>query len=342
MARVLNRGFYLENHMTERKLASVQRIAEIKPIPGADAIEAARVNGWWVVVNISQFSVGDLALYLEIDSWVPTELAPFLSKGHSPRVFNGVEGERLRTVKLRGKLSQGLILPLPPGAHAEGDDLTETLGIQKWERPISACLQGICRSTFPSCIPKTDQERIQNIPEVFDDLDIPYQCTVKLDGSSMTVAWIDGEMHVCSRNMDLKLDQENNAFVDTAKRIFSNSVHQDLAIQGELMGPKIQGNRESLSDYRFFVFDIFDIEFQSYWTPDLVYRFCEIHDLEHVPSLGYFKLREFGTMEAVLKAAEGPSLHHAVREGVVFKSVTSPRFSFKAIANNFLLQEKDI
>lgn len=95
-----------------RKLATVRKIDEIRPIEGADAIEAAVVGGWTVVVKRGEFTVGDLAVYLEIDSWVPTELAPFLSKGGEPREFNGVRGERLRTVTLRKTISQGLLLKL--------------------------------------------------------------------------------------------------------------------------------------------------------------------------------------------------------------------------------------
>lgn len=95
-----------------RKLASIKKIEEIKKIEGADKICAYRVDGWWVVDTIDRYQPGDLAVYLEIDSWVPNELAPFLSKGQEPREFNGVKGQRLRTVKLRGVTSQGLLLPL--------------------------------------------------------------------------------------------------------------------------------------------------------------------------------------------------------------------------------------
>jgi RNA ligase (TIGR02306 family) len=94
-----------------RKLASIRKIADIRPIPDADAIEVAVVDGWKVVVKKGEYSVGDLAVYLEIDAWVPHALAPFLSKGQEPREYNGVKGERLRTVKLRGQVSQGLLLP---------------------------------------------------------------------------------------------------------------------------------------------------------------------------------------------------------------------------------------
>ncbi len=97
----------------ERKLASIKRITEIRPIAGADAIECAIVGGGWpVVVKKGQFSVNELALFCEIDSFIPTELAPFLSRGKEPKEFNGVKGERLRTVKLRGQLSQGLLLSI--------------------------------------------------------------------------------------------------------------------------------------------------------------------------------------------------------------------------------------
>jgi hypothetical protein len=95
-----------------RKLATVRKIDEIRPIAGADAIEAAVVGGWTVVVKRGEYTAGDLAVYLEIDSWVPTELASFLSKGGEPREFNGVRGERLRSIKLKGQISQGLLLPM--------------------------------------------------------------------------------------------------------------------------------------------------------------------------------------------------------------------------------------
>lgn len=163
---------------TTRKLASIKPITYIKPIEGADAIECAIVDGGWpVVVKKGEYKVGDVAIYLEIDSWVPHELAPFLSKGQEPREYNGVKGERLRTVKLRGQVSQGLLLPTtildekglwPLAGDPVGHDLTAQLGIQKWEPPIPAQLQGTMKGNFPHFIPKTDQERCQNLRKEFD------------------------------------------------------------------------------------------------------------------------------------------------------------------------------
>lgn len=168
----------------ERKLASVRIVTGIRPIPDADAIECAIVGGGWpVVVKKGEFQVGDLAIYFEIDSWIPHELAPFLSKGKEPREYNGMKGERLKTVKLRGQVSQGLLLRFsdispsfyvvslaePYGGREflrvdqcvweEGEDFTLEFGIQKWEAPIDACLAGQVRGNFPSFLVKTDQER---------------------------------------------------------------------------------------------------------------------------------------------------------------------------------------
>lgn len=169
----------------KRKLASIQRIEEVRDIENADAIQAYRVLGWWIVDKKNAYKVGDLVVYLSLDSWVPHELAPFLSKGQEPREYNGVKGERLRTIKLRGQISQGLLLKvgetireLPqqfiqylPGGYVQfGDlepvrlfevdtDLTNILGIQKWEPQIPAQLQGKIKGNFPSWARKTDQER---------------------------------------------------------------------------------------------------------------------------------------------------------------------------------------
>ena len=134
-----------------RKLASIQKILDIGPIPGADAIEVATINAWKVVVKKGEFDVGDLVIYMEVDSWVPSTLAPFLSKGKEPREYEGIKGERLRTVRLRGQVSQGLILPvhyadpglgIVPFHYVEGQDVSQALGIVKYEPPIPACLAG--------------------------------------------------------------------------------------------------------------------------------------------------------------------------------------------------------
>ena len=349
----------------ERKLASVQQILDIQPIEGADKIERATINGWHVVTaKENNFKIGDWVVYFEIDSWIPHELAPFLSKGKEPRVFEGVRGERLRTIKLRGQVSQGLIMPngIVPGMVDEGQDVTELLGIKKWEKPINPQLHGVCRGNFPSFLRKTDQERVQNIlREVREsfEADEEFEITEKIDGSSMTVyhrAYEDIEYNepitdvgVCSRNLDLKMDQEGNAFVN--KAINSGLVkalrqyNRNIAVQGELYGEGIQGNNEGIVGTEFAVFDIFDIDNYRYLTPyerEAVY-FDLLNlgaDIKHVPVLNKKITLDSPYIEDILKAAEGKNSAGNEREGIVFKS-HSREFSFKAISDIFLLGEKD-
>jgi RNA ligase (TIGR02306 family) len=376
-----------------RKLASIRRIADIQPIEGADAIEVATVDGWKVVVKKNEFTIGDLVVYLEIDSWVPHELAPFLSKGSEPREYNGVKGERLRTIKLRGQVSQGLLLRVEERDYinflikwnggvsdilhvSEGQDVTEWLGIQKWEAPIPAQLQGQAAGTFPtSLIPKTDQERIQNCfgeiqkrakrfatekvwnaetqtleehpVEVPADFQEPtYEVTMKLDGSSMTLFRWEGQLRVCSRNLELKINDENkdNTFVAMALK-YGEKIPDGFALQGEVCGPGIQGNREGFTEHKFFVFDVFMIREHRYMSPagrrdflGLVDNDSELPD--HVPVLGTdWKAPE--SVEAGLALAEGPSINHKIREGLVWKCNEDPSFSFKTISNQFLLKGGD-
>ena len=358
--------------MAERKLASIRRIANIQPIEGADAIVVATIDGWKVVVKKGEFKVGDLAVYLEIDSWVPHAFAPFLSKGSEPREYGGVRGERLRTVKLRGQVSQGLLLKLETVPEKgisnavpfiedgrirhqvvngdEGEDVTELLNIQKWEAPIPAQLAGQVRGMFPTgLIPKTDQERIQNcFPEVQAKDEATYEVTMKLDGTSCTIFRWEDELRVCSRNLELKINDENrdNTLVAMALKI-GDSIPDRFAFQGELMGPGIQSNREGFSEHKFFVFDIFDIQKHEYLKPfDRRKLVSDIKfDSEDIP-LFHVPVKEKGikapiSVEEGLALAEGPSINHKVREGLVWKCNEDPSFSFKTISNAFLLKGGD-
>jgi RNA ligase (TIGR02306 family) len=327
-----------------RKLASVRRISEVSDIEGADAIVCAKVDGWQVVVKKGEFKAGELAVFFELDSWVPSTLAPFLSKGKEPREFNGVKGERLRTVKLKGCLSQGLLLSFEQvgasTAWLEGEDLTTLLGIQKWEAPLPTQLQGVARGTLPSFLRRTDQERVQNLAGKID-WGQPYHITMKLDGSSMQIYRRNGEWGVCSRNIDLKMDQEGNTFVEVAKKLIDEVGHhadlfEGFSLQGELMGPGIQGNRENLTEFKFYVFDIWDIDLQRHTPPGKVWEFCKALGFNHVPVLSH-STDEISNVKQALAYAEGPSLNHKEREGAVFRQLNG-LFSFKAISNKFLLK----
>ena len=203
--------------MSERRLATIRTIDAIESIEGADLIEVAVVGGWRVIVKRNEFKVGDLAVYFELDS--------FLQEGNpawqflvdkSSRIFDGRRGHVLRTVKLRGVYSQGLLLPLKPTCERiesqlfDGLDVTYPLGIDKYEPPVAAQLAGLVKGNFPATIPKTDLERIQNLSRYLGELasDV-YEISEKIEGSSATFAIIDNEFVVCSRNLSLKETADN-------------------------------------------------------------------------------------------------------------------------------------
>ena len=348
-----------------RKMATIRRIDELNPIEGADKIEVATVGGWKVVCQKGLYVVGDLVVYCEIDSFIPTTIAPFLTKdGHYPKTYEGVEGERLRTIKLRGQISQGLLLPTfktehnvsyihqgPPSIGVfmkiveEEDDVSEFLGIVKYEPPMSAQLAGVARGNFPSQIPKTDQERCQNLKrEISQAGDTTFEVTEKLDGSSMTVYLIDGVFGVCSRNLDLK-ESEGNTFWKVARELDLETkmrfMGDNFAIQGELIGEGIQKNIYDIKGHRFMVFDMYDIIEGDYMTPDKVRAICKVQNLNHCPvilpngSVNH-------TIDELLELAEGKSELNVKteREGLVFKAVNGS-FTFKAISNKFLLKHGD-
>jgi RNA ligase (TIGR02306 family) len=341
--------------MSDRKLATIRVISRLKPIKDADLIEVAVIDGWEVVIKKDEFNVGDLCVYFEIDSWIPHELAPFLSKGKEPREYKGVKGERLKTIKLKGQISQGLVIPVPEdtikGAGIlieNGLDLTDHFNILKWEREIPAQLAGKMAGNFPSFIPKTDQERIQNYAKYLPEESQLWEVTEKLDGSSMTVFrnTVNGEVHmgVCSRNYELKMSDTDNAFVSTTIKL---KLHEKLnlhnvnvAIQGELIGPGIQGNPYNLSETEFYVFDIFDIDNQRYYSAPRRQFICNALGIKHTPVFANYETDKRTTVSELLTFAEGMSKLNpkAEREGLVFKSLTDSNKSFKTISNKWLLK----
>ncbi len=379
-----------------RKLATIRQIAEIRPIPGADYIEAVRVDGWWVVDKKGARKVGDKVVYFEIDSFLPERPQyEFLRKSSAKIHANGTPGFRLKTVKLRKQISQGLVMGLKDlgfkPSIAVGADVTELLGVIKWEPKVRGS-RGANKGKrapnlnkpFPKEFPKTDQPRVQNLN--VDNLVGEYEATLKLDGTSFTAyAFPDGRSGVCSRNWEvptaapggfggfklsaqlfvrrwlrkvgirvwdhLQAFQPNDygrhylahGIGEKVKQIAQNC-GRGVAIQGELMGPGIQGNRENLSERKLYVFDIC-LEGLGYMVPYRRQQLVAEMGLGHVPVLDErFVLTEKHTQEDLLKYADRKSINHMVAEGVVFKRV-SPKLgaieSFKVINNKFLLKEKD-
>ncbi len=351
-----------------RKMAVVKRIDAIDPIPDADAIEVATVGGWKVVVKKGEFQPGQLAVYCEIDSWIPTEIAPYLSKGPVPREYEGIKGERLRTVKLRGQVSQGLLLPVfnddtgvyimvmdeEDGEYSvtvtEGEDVSDALGIVKYEPPMPASMASDAKGYFPPFIPKTDQERIQNLPAelaFWQDKDFTWEVTEKLDGSSMTVYLNEDQFGVCSRNLELKMNPDNTLWKVAIREKLEDKLRHacgNWALQGEIIGEGIQGNKYKVKGQQFYIFDVYCIDQRRYLTPDERADFVALWKMAHVPVFQRkFKLTGL-TIADLLQKAESKSVMGVLpapeQEGHVYKC-NECEASFKVISNKFLLKNGD-
>lgn len=335
-------------------MASLQQINAVYKIPGADKICQYGINGWLVVDQIGKYSVGDKVIYCEVDSWIPNSIAPFLTKpDKTPKEYLGVMGEKLRTVRLRNALSQGLILPLStldyhkPGYGTLvdiGEDLSQVLGILKYEAP-QEYFNADTKGNFPAFLKRSDQERIQNC---YTDLmplfgGLIFEVQEKMEGQSHTAYYSNGEFGVCSRNLELK--DTNNTFWNTARKYdLQNKLQKlgrNIAIVSEQCGPGISGNIYSLTEHYLFVFDIFDIDTQEYLKPSDRQTLVKELGLTSAPIL--YNDFYFTNMSCsdILKMADGTSVmgHMTTpREGLVFKANTRTRITFKAVSNEYLLK----
>ena len=417
-----------------RKLASVVEISEILPIEGADKLELAKMKGkgWQVVVQKGEFNVGDLCVYFEIDSFLNPEderyaflkdrcLRRFVSK--SGNVLR--EGLKIKTIKLRGVLSQGLLMPIgkfvgkeilcdtrpakpedvvsddgTPVTEEELEgveisrlfyyqdvteeggaptikevevlpdaDLTELLHVEHYdevkEQLQPAMGNPICADAlgkFPSdYIPKTDEERIQNLGDWFEKMKgRVWQVSCKHDGTSCTIAYskmIDEENPeiVCSRNLRLKPESADGkvpVYWQMAKQYdvlakfkrLAESVGIEYAAQGEIVGPGINKCKNKEKTYKFLVFRIYDITNQKWVNPTDTVQMCKSLGLEHVQIVkdNFAFFDEIKTMDEALEFAEGKTAEGNEREGVVLKTIDSlPYASFKIVSNRYLMKQED-
>jgi RNA ligase (TIGR02306 family) len=329
----------------ERKLASVQDIIAIEQHPNADKLEIAKVLGWSCIVLKDQFKAGQKIVFIEPDAVLP-ERPEF--EFMRPRHF------RIKTIKLRGQVSQGLVFPmtiLPVTTILDadlGDDVTEVLGIKKYEPYVPAHLAGQVKGNFPEFLHKTDEQRIQAVPEVLARWKgCGFQLTEKVDGTSMTVYLKDCIFGVCSRNLDLK-ETEDNTYWKVARELKLEEKLQSLngnyALQGEMLGQGIQKNKYELPNVRLKLFNIFNIDTGKYLDQDAFVAKAGLLGLDTVPLLDWVVLDH--TVEQLVELSKGNSkLNPKIpREGIVFRPEHEMydsdlgRLSFKQINPDFLIK----
>lgn len=281
------------------KVASIEKIQDIKVHSNADSLELATVLGWQIVVKKGEFKKDDLVVYINIDSVV---------EPHPALEFLANKKYMIRPIRLRGEISQGLCLPLRElfafsdknpeifsseeagkswvSSLTEGTEISNVIGAKHYEKPVPACLAGVAKGNFPSFLVKTDEDNLRNYPQALSEIvdkDVYY--TMKMDGSSGTFYVKDGSFGVCSRNMELK-ETEDNSFWQIAKKYNLQekmlNTGRNLCIQAEVYGPGIQGNPTGAKAIDLSVFNLFDIDTGTYYGLNDITEFCKQNELPMV------------------------------------------------------------
>jgi len=349
-----------------RKLASIQTVNAVESIPNADAIEKIRVLGWWVVAKKGEHQPGDKLVYCEIDSLLPgrPEFEFLRASSFKPAQIDAADatilpaGFRIKTVKLRGQVSQGICFPLSilpvDSPTDEGADVTDLLGIMKWEPPLSISNSGRVKGGFPGFLPKTDETRVQVLePVLTRHRGKTFYVTEKLDGMSFTAFLRQGVYGICSRNLLMDETDESNVMVRVARgvkleeklRTARERLGHDLAIQAEVIGPGIQKNKYAMAATTLRVFNVLNVDtFRLLDHPDALALVAEL-GLDGVPQLGTIILDH--SIDELIAFSEGTSVLNpkVQREGVVLRPLVEEndedvggRLSFKAINPKFLLK----
>lgn len=358
-----------------RKLASIKQINRIVSIPNKDRIELAYVDGWQVIVRKSEFNVGDKCVYIEIDSVLPD-----IPEFDFLRSKNFV----IKTMKMGGVISQGICFPMSIldkyGNHDYkiDEDVTNILGVTQYAKTMDIEVKkdndkkefkivkflkrfkwfrnliGIFRDSskdFPNFISKTDEIRIQNIPNILENKDEKYIATEKIDGQSGTFCLIKRrfyvpflqkkyEYRVCSRNYRIK-KRDNSAFWSVSDKYEIEKSLQKIiqgnewvTIQGECIAPNVQGNKYNVKSADLYVFNVI---FPHGRLDSITAKtMCENVGLKFVPIIeADYTLPD--TVEEVLSYAHGKSaIGDNLREGIVFRDKLGQK-SFKAVDPLFLL-----
>lgn len=330
---------------TMRKLASIQEITDIQPIKGADRIERLSVLGWHCVGMKGEYKVGQKVVYFEVDSVLPEREEFEFMRQYKFRV---------KTIKLRKQVSQGLCFPmdklgLDPNLEV-GTDVTDELGVVKYLPPAAGLPNSDVIGSRPSYTPKTDEQRIQSHPDLINEMRgrLVY-CTTKVHGTSCTIAHMDGEFTVSTRRNQLA-EAEKNPYWQAAKKYnFAEWLPKvgNYAVQGEVAGPGINGNHLGLEEIDFFAFNVWDIENHCYLDCLDFLRFCADNGIPTV-EVDFMNVEFDWDMDQLKEMAKGKyPLSKYPREGIVirpmeesYSEVLRGRMSFKVINEDHDLAEK--
>jgi RNA ligase (TIGR02306 family) len=321
------------------KLATIEKITGIIPILGADKIVLANVLGWSVIVKKDEYKVGDYGIYIPIDTMVNPKqnCFSFLMNKNNPD-----EWIRIKTLKMKGVFSQGLLIPITSISkkdYKEGDDVSQFLEIKKYEKENIIVANGTTThfEAFPTdIIPITDEDNLKTYNHVLSEFygeDV--YITIKMDGSSMTVIRKNDDFKVCSRR--LVLDEGAVMYQYVLREGLKERLKENVAIQGEFCGPKVNGNQMGLKDYKFYVFTVRNLDTRQYLSFEEIQLFCEKYKLEMVPLINRCVLAEDTSLQSLQELTNTVEYTHPNNkkvpgEGIVIRPVI-PLYSVKLEKN---------
>jgi RNA ligase (TIGR02306 family) len=326
-------------------IVEVVEISEIKPHDNADKLELAMVKGWQCIVPKGQYRAGDHVIYIPVDAVLPQELSDKIG------VTKYLSKQRVKTAKLRGVISQGVIMSANECPLAVvGADVAEDLGITKWEPPLPGqCTSGQPRPQHPDFLRYTDIENIKNYPDVLSEGE-EVVITEKIHGTNFRAANVTAEkegvagqagFHVGSHRMDFVETPENLYWRAARKYRLHEILPPGYQIFGEIYGKGIQKLTYDLLEFDVRFFDLMrDLKYVGYHE---FMAFCQQWQLPMAPEL------YFGPWnKALLEKANGQStIASHIREGIVVKPVQERwdhkvgRVALKAISEQYLLKDFD-
>jgi RNA ligase (TIGR02306 family) len=305
----------------------------------------------------------DLCVYFEVDSFLPLAAEfEFLRKSSYKNSDLLGEGFRLKTMKFRGQISQGLVMPIDVFPDLDlnrdkleiGMDVTELLGVRKWEIEERATTGGNVIGELPYCVPHTDETRVQAEPGLIQEFSgLDYYITTKMDGSSHSIAVDEDGWHVCGHNYEYKNDGSSSfyefvnehRYLDILDDYYKENGLDSIVIQGEFCAPGIQRNRLKLKKPEWYVFTVIINGKRAGLA-----KLCEICDelgYEIVPieEVGEDLPAHYPTVESLLARADGCYPNGGKKEGIVIRpcvpvhsyTISAP-LSMKVVNNNYLLK----
>jgi RNA ligase (TIGR02306 family) len=293
---------------------------------------------------------------MEVDSYLPIcERFEFLRASSYKNTELMGEGFRLKTMRFRGQISQGLVQPLsilPPGDYQIGDDVTEILEIRKWEVEERVTTSGRQLGLFPDGITKTDELRVQSYPELIEEFQAAgeYYISTKMDGTSVTMYLRGGHFGVCGRNFEYVDDEQcamwRYAHEHQIEENLNAHGYDNVAIQGEYCGAGIQKNRLKLVKPEWYVFTVINLTTGRRYDLNEIQELCDRVGLKMVPIEEIKEQFPYQTVDELLERAKGKYTSGANKEGIVIrptKGVYSQTLrgplSMKVLNNEYLLKE---